>query len=231
MSRPAGTKLTPEVARELCQRAGSKAYLAGSIAGLGSQYVLGLKAVNCRRGDPLAEEQVTAASKEKVLDAVGEAASKLRVKLGESLVTIKKFDVPLWLTAIQAQLALGRNPTSALTALQPATPPIEFGKSSSSRIFPAFIRPTCAGKLTWQPNKAALLPPSFRRFSTTGASSGIAGRELWRVWAQPAPMPCRPEPRRAGCRRRYRPHPGLQRLSYSLERRRPGRPYSERSQS
>jgi serine/threonine protein kinase/tetratricopeptide (TPR) repeat protein len=95
MSRPAGTKLTPEVTRELCQRAGSKAYLAGSIASLGSQYVLGLKAVNCQSGDPLAEQQVTAASKEKVLDALGEAASKLRTELGESLATVRKLDVPL----------------------------------------------------------------------------------------------------------------------------------------
>jgi serine/threonine protein kinase/tetratricopeptide (TPR) repeat protein len=95
MSRPTGTKLTPEVARELCQRAGSKAYIAGSIASLGSQYVLGLKAANCQSGDPLAEEQVTAAAKEKVLDALGEAAAKLRSKLGESLVTVQKFDVPL----------------------------------------------------------------------------------------------------------------------------------------
>jgi serine/threonine protein kinase/tetratricopeptide (TPR) repeat protein len=95
MSRPTGTKLTPEVARELCQRAGSKAYVAGSIASLGSQYVLGLKAANCQSGDPLAEEQVTAAAKEKVLDALGEAAAKLRSKLGESLVTVQKFDVPL----------------------------------------------------------------------------------------------------------------------------------------
>ena len=95
MSRPAGTKLTPEVTRELCQRAGSKAYLAGSIASLGSQYVLGLKAVNCQSGDPLAEQQVTAASKEKVLDTLGEAASKLRTELGESLASVQKFDVPL----------------------------------------------------------------------------------------------------------------------------------------
>jgi eukaryotic-like serine/threonine-protein kinase len=95
MSRPAGTKLTPEVTRELCQRAGSKAYLAGSIASLGSQYVLGLKAVNCQSGDPLAEQQVTAAGKEKVLDALGEAASKLRTELGESLATVQKLDVPL----------------------------------------------------------------------------------------------------------------------------------------
>jgi serine/threonine protein kinase/tetratricopeptide (TPR) repeat protein len=95
MSRPASTKLTPEVTRELCQRAGSKAYIAGSIASLGSQYVLGLKAVNCQSGDPLAEKQVTAASKEKVLDALGEAATKLRTELGESLATVQKFDVPL----------------------------------------------------------------------------------------------------------------------------------------
>jgi serine/threonine protein kinase/Tfp pilus assembly protein PilF len=95
MTRPADTKLTPEVARELCQRAGSKAYVAGSIIALGSEYVLGLKAVNCQSGDTLAQEQVTAASKEKVLDTLGEAASKLRGELGESLATVQKFDVPL----------------------------------------------------------------------------------------------------------------------------------------
>jgi tetratricopeptide (TPR) repeat protein len=95
MSRPAYTKLTPEVARELCQRADSKAYLAGSIASLGSQYVLGLKAVNCQSGDPLAEQQVTAESKEKVLDTLGEATSKLRGELGESLASVQKLDAPL----------------------------------------------------------------------------------------------------------------------------------------
>ena len=95
MTRPADTKLTPGIAREVCQRAGSKAYLAGTIGSLGSQYVLGLKAVNCRSGDTLAEEQVTAASKEKVLDTLGQAASKLRGELGESLATVQKLDVPL----------------------------------------------------------------------------------------------------------------------------------------
>jgi serine/threonine protein kinase/tetratricopeptide (TPR) repeat protein len=95
MSRPTSTKLTPEVTQELCQRAGSKAYIAGSIASLGSEYVLGLKAVNCQNGDTLAEEQVTAASKEKVLDALGQAASKLRGELGESLTTMQKVEVPL----------------------------------------------------------------------------------------------------------------------------------------
>jgi serine/threonine protein kinase/tetratricopeptide (TPR) repeat protein len=95
MTRPVGTKLTPDVARDLCQRADSKAYLSGSIASLGSEYVLGLKAVNCQSGEPLAETQVTAASKEKVLDALGEAATKLRGELGESLATVQKLDVPL----------------------------------------------------------------------------------------------------------------------------------------
>jgi tetratricopeptide (TPR) repeat protein len=95
MTRPPDTKLTPDVARELCQRAGSKAYIAGSIASLGSQYVLGLKAVNCQSGDPLAEQQVTAASKEKVLDTLGEATSKLRGELGESLASVQKLDAPL----------------------------------------------------------------------------------------------------------------------------------------
>jgi serine/threonine protein kinase/tetratricopeptide (TPR) repeat protein len=95
MARPANTTLTPEVASELCQRAGSKAYLAGSISNLGSQYVLSLKAVNCQSGDLLAQGQGMATSKEKVLEAVGDMAVKLRGELGESLATVQKFDVPL----------------------------------------------------------------------------------------------------------------------------------------
>ncbi len=95
MTRPEDTPLTPEVAREVCQRAGSKAYIAGQIAPLGNRYVIGLNAVNCRSGDTLAQEQVTAASKEKVLDTLGDAAARLRGELGESLATVQKFDVPL----------------------------------------------------------------------------------------------------------------------------------------
>ena len=131
MTRPAGTKLISEVARELCQRAGSKAYLAGTIGSLGSEYVLGLKAVNCRSGDTLAEEQVTAASKEKVLDTLGQAASKLRGELGESLATVQKLDVPLAeattssLEALQAyslgiKAADEKSPAAALPYLQRA---------------------------------------------------------------------------------------------------------------
>jgi DNA-binding winged helix-turn-helix (wHTH) protein/tetratricopeptide (TPR) repeat protein len=95
MTRPVGTRLTPDVAREVCQRTDSQAYITGSIAKLGSQYVLALKAVNCQNGDTLGEEQIAAAAKEKVLDALGQAALKLRGELGESLTTVQKFDVPL----------------------------------------------------------------------------------------------------------------------------------------
>jgi eukaryotic-like serine/threonine-protein kinase len=95
MMRPESTRLTPELASELCQRSGSKAYFAGSIGSLGSEYVLGLKVVDCQSGETLAQEQVMATSKEKVLDALGKATSKLRRELGESLATLQKFDVPL----------------------------------------------------------------------------------------------------------------------------------------
>ena len=95
MAKPANTKLTPEVARDLCQRADAKAYIAGSIASLGTQYVIGLDAINCKTGDFLAQEQVTAENKEHVLSALGGAATTLRKKLGESLNSVDKFDAPL----------------------------------------------------------------------------------------------------------------------------------------
>ena len=88
-------RLTPELAREVCQRTQSSATLEGTISSLGSQFVLGLKAVDCRGGNILAEEQVTASSKEQVIKALGEAATKIRLKLGESLPSLQKFDVPL----------------------------------------------------------------------------------------------------------------------------------------
>jgi eukaryotic-like serine/threonine-protein kinase len=95
MARPEGKPLTADLARELCQRAGSKAYIAGSIANLGNQYVVGLKAVNCANGDTVAQEQASTAAKEKVLDSLGIVAAKLRAELGESLATVQRFDVPL----------------------------------------------------------------------------------------------------------------------------------------
>src|ERR1700751_1784034 len=87
--------LAVDLAREVCERPGSKAYLAGSIATLGSQYVIGLEALNCASGDVLAREQVTASGKEQVLPPLGQEPSKLRNEGGESLSSVQKFDVPL----------------------------------------------------------------------------------------------------------------------------------------
>jgi serine/threonine protein kinase/tetratricopeptide (TPR) repeat protein len=95
MGRPAGDRLTPDVAREVCQRTGSKAMLTGSIAGLGSQYVIGLKIVNCDAGDVLAGAQEQAAGKEAVLKALDAAAVSLRSKLGESLSSVQKYATPV----------------------------------------------------------------------------------------------------------------------------------------
>jgi len=95
MTKAADTRLTPQIAREVCQRSQSKAYVGGSIATLGSQYVIGLRAVNCANGNILAQEQATATSKEKVLDALGSEVTKLRGELGESLGSVQKSDLPL----------------------------------------------------------------------------------------------------------------------------------------
>ncbi len=95
MGRPTGERLTPEITREVCQRTGSKAMLTGSISELGSQYVIGLKAVNCNSGDLLAEAQQQAAGKELVLKALDSAAVSLRGKLGESLSSVQKYATPL----------------------------------------------------------------------------------------------------------------------------------------
>jgi len=95
MGRSSGDLVTPEVAREVCQRTGSKAMLAGAIAALGSQYVIGLKAVDCNTGDVLAETLEPAAAKESVLKALDAAAIGLRSKLGESLNSVQKYATPL----------------------------------------------------------------------------------------------------------------------------------------
>jgi len=95
MGRSPEERITTEIGREICQRAGIKAMLNGSIASLGSQYVITLDAINPGTGDTLAEEQAQADRKEQVLDAVGKAAARLRGKLGESLASVQKYDKPL----------------------------------------------------------------------------------------------------------------------------------------
>jgi eukaryotic-like serine/threonine-protein kinase len=87
--------ISNDLAKEICQRVGAKASINGAISGLGSQYVISLSAVNCANGDALARRQAEAPSKERILDALSDAASKLRSDLGESLSSVQKYDVPL----------------------------------------------------------------------------------------------------------------------------------------
>jgi eukaryotic-like serine/threonine-protein kinase len=110
MNAPADAKLTPEQARDLCQRAGAKAYIAGSIARQGSEYALGLRAADCRTEKLIAQEQFVAPDKEKILDTLGNAASRLRDDLGEPATTLQKYDLPL-----------ARITTSSLEALKAYT--------------------------------------------------------------------------------------------------------------
>ena len=95
MGEKPDARLTPEVARELCQRTSSAAVLDGSIAQIGAQYLLTLKALNCVSGESLASTEAEASDKSHVLDALGKTASEIRNKLGESLSTVQKFDTPL----------------------------------------------------------------------------------------------------------------------------------------
>jgi tetratricopeptide (TPR) repeat protein len=95
MRRPPSDPVTLEVAQEVCQRANGKAVLAGSLAKLGSQYVVGLNAVNCQTGESLAQTQAQVERKEEVLKTLGGQTTKLRERLGESLSSIRRFDVPI----------------------------------------------------------------------------------------------------------------------------------------
>ena len=95
MGKPVQTPLTPEIAHEICERTASAAVLDGSIARIGTQYVLGLRAKDCRSGKVLAEEQIQATRKEDVLNALSQIASRFRTHLGESLATVEKHNTPL----------------------------------------------------------------------------------------------------------------------------------------
>jgi tetratricopeptide (TPR) repeat protein/predicted Ser/Thr protein kinase len=132
MGQPPETKLTPEISREVCQRTGSKAVIDGSIAQIGTQYLLTVKAVNCLSGESLASTEAQANDKNHVLDALGKTALEIRNKLGESLSTVQKFDTPLEqattpsLEALQAyslgwkKVAGDDDPASAIPMFQQA---------------------------------------------------------------------------------------------------------------
>jgi eukaryotic-like serine/threonine-protein kinase len=126
MNRSPDERLTGEIAQELCQRTGSKAVIDGSIASIGSEYVVGLNAVDCQTGESLARRQVQAAKKEEVLNALDQAATKLRENIGESLSSVQEYDIPLAqattpsLEALKAySLALRAEQTKGPTAALP----------------------------------------------------------------------------------------------------------------
>jgi serine/threonine protein kinase/tetratricopeptide (TPR) repeat protein len=129
MARSVNTPLTPQVARDVCQRASSKAYIVGAIASLGGDYVLELKAVNCRNGEILARQQFTVDGKDKVLNALGTAATKVREELGESLLTVGKFDVPL-----------EQQTTPSLEALREYNYAMKAGDADTAGQLPHFLR-------------------------------------------------------------------------------------------
>ncbi len=129
MTKPPDTRVTGDVARDLCQRAGCKAYITGSIARLDTQYVIGLNAVDCESGDSIARQQVKAQSKDRVLNALDEAASTLRRKLGESLNTVRAYDTPLMDAT-----------TPSLDALKAYTVGLQKDKSNDAAAVPFFRR-------------------------------------------------------------------------------------------
>jgi eukaryotic-like serine/threonine-protein kinase len=133
MGKSADTRVTPDIAREICERQGIKAMVHGSIAGLGSAFVVSLEAVNGANGNVIGQEQVQAASKEKVLDALGQASTNLRGKLGETLASIQKFDTPLaeaTTSSLEAlklitEAAARTNNGDAMGALEPSKRAVE----------------------------------------------------------------------------------------------------------
>ena len=133
MDQKPDAKLTPEIARELCQRTSSAAVLDGSIAQIGTQYLLTLKAVNCESGKSLASTEATATDKNHVLDALGKTASEIRNELGESLSTVQKYDTPL-----------EQATTSSLEALQAFSSgyKVLYGPEGSPAAIPFFKRAT-----------------------------------------------------------------------------------------
>ena len=130
MEKPPDTRITRDVAREICERQRIKAMLLGTISSLGSHYAISLEAVNAHTGDSIASEQVEADGKEQVLKALGQAASKLREKLGESLSSVAKFDAPI-----------EQATTSSLEALQAYSHGFELHSSGKySEAIPFYVK-------------------------------------------------------------------------------------------
>ena len=164
--RPDDARLTPEIAREVCERTGSTAALEGSIASMGSQYVLGLRAKNCRTGEVIDEEQVQAARKEDVLNALGQIATRFRTRVGESLATVEKHNTPL-----------AEATTPSLEALEAySTGWRVLGASGSAAALPLFRRAT-----EIDPN-FAMAHASLGRIYADIDQANLAEESMRRAW-------------------------------------------------
>jgi eukaryotic-like serine/threonine-protein kinase len=166
MARPRNTVLTAEVAKEVCLRTSSQAYITGAIAALGTEYVLGLKAVNCASGEILAQQQITVSSREKVVDGLGQVASRLRGELGESLASVQKFDSPL-----------EQATTSSLEALSQYTAGIRVSKVQGDT---ATI-PFCKRAVELDPNFAKAYVCLFTSYSNL-AEYGLANESMQKAY-------------------------------------------------
>jgi serine/threonine protein kinase len=168
MGRSANERLTSQISREICQRTASAAVIEGSVSSLGNEYVIGLNTVNCRTDDSLAEEQIEASRKEDVLKALGDAITKLRPKLGESLATVQKYDVPL----MQAS-------TSSLEALKAFSLGSKaLGSQEASAALPYFKR-----AIELDPNFATAHDFLGATYATQFLEPGLGAEYLQRAFA------------------------------------------------
>ena len=157
MGQPKEARLTSEMAQQICERTASAMVLEGSIASLGSQYVLGLRARNCNTGNILDQEQAQAARREDVLNSLSQIARKFRTRVGESLATVEKHSTPL-----------AEATTPSLEALKAYSTGMKVVLSSGNAAAIPFFR------------RAVEIDP---KFAMAYASLGLVVQRCWRVRA------------------------------------------------
>jgi len=218
MGMSADAKLTPELARGICERTGSAAVLEGSIASLGSQYVLGLRAKRCRSGEILDEEMAQSARKEDVLNALSQIASRFRRRVGESLATIDQHDIPLAeattpsLEALEAYSTAWKSHfqsggTAALPLFKRATeidPNFAMAHAALGRVYADIDQSDLSAQSTtraWELRDRTSDPEKF--FITAGYQTLVTGnleeaRQTLEAWAQTYPRDAIPRTQLAG---------------------------------
>jgi eukaryotic-like serine/threonine-protein kinase len=212
MGRPPDTRLIPEVAREICERLGSTAVLEGSIARLGSQYVLGLRAKACRTGDTLDEEQLQAATKEDVLNALNQIVGKFRRRVGESLAAVNQHSTPLAeastpsLEALKAystawQVWFARGPAATVARLQRAIaldPQFAMAHAFLGRVYGELWEPVLAAESSKRAFELRNRVSDVERFFITVPhdldvmGNLEQGEQTAAVWAETYPRDVRP---------------------------------------